>query len=85
MGDASSEESIFAVVKENVLEILDELDEAAVILDISLKDLGANSLDRAEIVTGSMEDLGLSFPMRELAKISNIRELVNFLHSKANG
>ena len=85
MGDASSEESIFAVVKENVLEILDELDEAAVILDISLKDLGANSLDRAEIVTGSMEDLGLSFPMRELAKISNVRELVTFLHSKANG
>ena len=33
MGDASSEESIFAVVKENVLEILDELDEAAVIMD----------------------------------------------------
>lgn len=85
MGDASSEESIFAVVKENVLEILDELDEAAVIMDISLKDLGANSLDRAEIVTGSMEDLGLSFPMRELAKISNVRELVTFLHSKANG
>ena len=85
MSDASSEESVFAVVKENVLEILDELDEASIVMDISLKDLGANSLDRAEIVTGSMEDLGLSFPMRELAKISNIRELVTFLQSKANG
>ena len=85
MSDASSEESVFAVVKENVLEILDELDEATIVMDISLKDLGANSLDRAEIVTGSMEDLGLSFPMRELAKISNIRELVTFLQSKANG
>ena len=85
MSDASSEESVFAVVKENVLEILDEIDEATIVMDISLKDLGANSLDRAEIVTGSMEDLGLSFPMRELAKISNIRELVTFLHSKASG
>ena len=60
------------------------MDETAISMDISLKDLGANSLDRAEIVTGSMEDLGLSFPMRELAKISNIRELVAFLHSKAS-
>ena len=84
MGDAPSEDSVLAVVKENVMEILEEVDEGAISMDISLKELGANSLDRAEIVTGSMEDLGLSFPMRELAKISNIRELVTFLHSKAN-
>lgn len=84
MGEAS-EASVFAVVKENVVDILEDVDEAAITLEISLKELGANSLDRAEIVTGSMEDLGLSFPMRELAKISNLGELVTFLLSKANG
>ena len=84
MGE-TSEASVFAVVKENVVDILEDVDEAAITLEISLKELGANSLDRAEIVTGSMEDLGLSFPMRELAKISNLGELVTFLLSKANG
>ena len=81
----ASEASVFAVVKENVVDILEDVDEAAITLGISLKELGANSLDRAEIVTGSMEDLGLSFPMRVLAKISNVGELVAFLLSKANG
>lgn len=85
MGDAPSEASILVVVKENVVDILEDVDEAAITMEISLKELGANSLDRAEIVTGSMEDLGLSFPMRELAKISNIGELVTLLYSKANG
>ncbi len=85
MGETPSEASIFAVVKENVLEILEEVDEEAISMEISLKDLGANSLDRAEIATGSMEDLGLSFPMRELAKIKNIGELVKFLEAKVSG
>ena len=85
MGDASSEASVFEVVKENVVDILEDVDESAITMEISLKELGANSRDRAEIVTGSMEDLGLSFPMRELAKISNLGELVRFLYAKANG
>ena len=85
MADSTTREAIFAVVKENILGILDQVDEAGIAETAALKDLGANSLDRAEIVTGSMEDLGLAFPMRELAGVSNIGELVSFLHSKANG
>ena len=85
MSDSTTREEVFSVVKENVVGILDELDEALIVETAALKDLGANSLDRAEIVTGSMEDLGLSFPMRELAGVSNIGELVSFLYSKASG
>ena len=85
MADSTTREAIFAVVKENILGILDQVDEATIAETAALRDLGANSLDRAEIVTGSMEDLGLAFPMRELAGVSNIGELVSFLHSKANG
>ncbi len=85
MSESSTREEVFSVVKENVVGILDELDESLIVEAAALKDLGANSLDRAEIVTGSMEDLGLSFPMRELAGVGNIGELVSFLHSKASG
>ena len=53
-------------------------------MEISLKELGANSLDRAEIVTGH-GGFGIEFSMRELAKISNLGELVRFLYAKANG
>jgi len=85
MAESTTREQVFSVVKENVTGILDELDEALIVESAALKDLGANSLDRAEIVTGSMEDLGLAFPMRELAGVGNIGALVSFLYSKANG
>ena len=85
MAESTTREQVFSVVKENVTGILDELDEALIVESAALKDLGANSLDRAEIVTGSMEVLGLAFPMRELAGVGNIGALVSFLYSKANG
>ena len=85
MAESTTRDAVFAVVKENILGILDQVDEAAISESAALKELGANSLDRAEIVTGSMEDLGLAFPMRELAGVGNIGELVAFLYDKANG
>ena len=85
MAESTTREAVFAVIKENILGILDNVDEGAIAEGAALKELGANSLDRAEIVTGSMEDLGLAFPMRELAGIGNIGELVALLHAKANG
>ena len=50
----------------------------------TLRDLGANSLDRMEIVTLSMENLGLHFPPRELGVPGNIGGLVAVLHSRLN-
>ncbi|MED5464680.1 MAG: phosphopantetheine-binding protein [Myxococcota bacterium] len=82
MSEPTSADEVFSVVKENILGLLEDLSESDITLESSLKELGANSLDRADIVTGSMEDLGLSFPMRELAGIGNVGELVTFLHGK---
>ena len=76
MLESISESAVFEVVKRNIVDILEEVDEGVVTRDKAL-------VDRADIVTGSMEDLGLSFPMRELAKIANIDDLVGFLYSKA--
>ncbi|HRY16136.1 MAG TPA: SDR family NAD(P)-dependent oxidoreductase, partial [Candidatus Competibacteraceae bacterium] len=42
-------EQVFQVVKRHVLEILPHLPPEAITLDASLRELGANSLDRAEV------------------------------------
>lgn len=85
MSESKSVEEVFSVVKENIMGLLEDLSESDITLEKSLKELGANSLDRADIVTGSMEDLGLNFPMRELAGIGNVGDLVTLLHGKVTG
>ncbi|NUQ72863.1 MAG: hypothetical protein HUU21_04830 [Polyangiaceae bacterium] len=80
-----SKDEVFAVVKKQILEVLFELPPDAVDRSKSLKDLGANSIDRSEIAMASMEALGLNFPLRELAGIKNIEELVSTLHEKLGG
>jgi len=69
---------VLEVVRTVVVEVL-EIDGGLVTAGTSLKALGANSLDRVEIVTMVIEDLGLHMPLRELAHLTNIGELVGFL------
>jgi polyketide biosynthesis acyl carrier protein len=71
---------IFEVVKKNALEILDVAPDT-VTIGKSLTDLGANSVDRMEIVTMTMEDLGLKIPFMSFAGASNIEDLVEILRS----
>lgn len=74
-------EQIFAIVKKNTLEVLPDVQPDDVRIEGQLKDLGANSIDRVEIVTMSMEDLDLQIPLVELGKVSNISGLVDILHA----
>ena len=78
-----NKEQIFEVIKKNVLDILFELDESAITIDKTLSELGANSLDRADIVTQTMEDLGMNIPLVELGKVKNITGLVDLFASHA--
>lgn len=73
---------VFEVVMKNVLEILPDVQPSQVTMEVALKDLGANSLDRVDVATMSMEDLGIVMPMMELANVENIGDLVRVLHSK---
>lgn len=73
------EERVFEVVKRHVLDILPHLSSDTITLDASLRELGANSLDRAEVAVCSMEALGINVPRRELAAVTNLRQLVTVL------
>lgn len=73
---------IFDLVVQHAREILPELESHDFQMDDALKDLGANSLDRSEISIMTLESLGLSLPLTELAGAQNIRGLVELLHDK---
>ena len=77
-------EQIFEVVKANTLKVLVDLRPEDVTIDQSLTDLGANSVDRVEVVMYSMEELNLEVPRAELKGITNLRGLVDLLHHHAN-
>ncbi len=77
-------EDVYEVVKNVVMEILPDLDPEIISIEKSLKDLGANSIDRMEVVTISMEELGLKIPLMSFANVSNIEGLVNVLVENCN-
>lgn len=69
----------FDVVKSNLLKVLIDLKPEQVTIDKSMTDLGANSVDRVEVVMYSMEELGLDIPRAELHGAKNIAGLVDIL------
>lgn len=73
-------EDVLEVVRVSTAKVL-EVDTSAMTLDGTLSDLGANSVDRADIVTQSMLELRVKVPAREFAQIKDIRSLVGVLQS----
>lgn len=55
----------------------DGLDGVAIDPSKSMKEFGLSSLDTVEIVSASMRELRIRVPRTELAKLSNIDELVD--------
>ncbi len=79
-----TKEAVFEVVKENLIDTLDEdVDENAIARDKSMKDLGANSLDIVEVVSSSMRQLKVKVPRSELANLADIGSLVDLLYQVA--
>ncbi|WP_250399149.1 phosphopantetheine-binding protein [Streptomyces cellostaticus] len=70
---------IFEAVRRNLGVVVYDLDTTTVTLDNSLADLGCNSIDRAEVVTLTMEDMGISVPVMEFQQTRDIRSLVALL------
>ncbi len=75
-------EDIFAIIVGHTREVLPGLDDHAFQFSDSLRELGANSIDRSEIVMLTLESLSLKIPMIEVAKAENMGELAGLLHAK---
>ena len=59
---------VFAVVSRHLTEIVEEVDPSDVGRDVSMKDLGASSLDMVEVVSCSMRELKIKVPRSQLAR-----------------
>ena len=76
-------QEIFNVIKANTIKILPDVRPEDVNIEGSLTDLGANSIDRVEIVMYSLQELGLKIPTPELHGLKNLRGLVDLFHRYA--
>ncbi|MBB1242380.1 phosphopantetheine-binding protein [Streptomyces durbertensis] len=72
-------DEIFAVVRRNLLEVLPDLEEAQVSLEHSMRELGANSIDRMDVVMAVQDDLGVRVPASALTQANDLRSLVAVL------
>lgn len=74
---------VFDLIAEHTREVIPELEGHRFAPSDSLRDLGANSIDRAEIIVMTLESLSMSIPLVELADAKNMGELADLIHDKS--
>jgi acyl carrier protein/polyketide biosynthesis acyl carrier protein len=72
-----TKEKVIEVIKKNITENLDDIEDQEIDPQKSMKDYGANSLDMIEVVSCSMRELNIKIPRSELADIANIDQLAD--------
>jgi polyketide biosynthesis acyl carrier protein len=75
-------QDIFDIIVGHTREIVPGLDDHPFQFSDSLRALGANSIDRSEILMMTLESLSLKIPMIDLAKAENIGELAELMHAR---
>ncbi|MCR5741430.1 MAG: acyl carrier protein [Gammaproteobacteria bacterium] len=74
-----TKEEIFAKVKELIVEEL-SVDEAKVTMDATFEsDLGADSLDAIELITGVESEFGVTIPDEEAMNLRTVGAIVEFV------
>lgn len=74
-----SREKIVEIIVRHTCEVIPELEGHNFSLKDSLKKLGANSVDRSEIVMMTLASLSLDIALIETASAKNIGELADIL------
>lgn len=75
-------EQIFRLVCDSTKEVMQGLENHVFCRGDQLAELGANSVDRSEIVMMTLEKLDLTIPLVETFGPRNIGELADLLSSK---
>lgn len=76
---AASREHVAAVLRDVLATILPEVPPSLVTGDKHLRDLGADSVDRVEIVLSLMERLHVDQPMSSFSDVPHIDALIELL------
>lgn len=75
-------QDVFDIIVGHTREILPGLEDRLFEFSDSLRALGANSIDRSEIIMMTLESLSLKIPMIDLAKAENMGELASLMHAR---
>ena len=74
-----TKEELLNSIKEAIECVLPEADCENLSYEDSLKEIGANSVDRAEILMMLMEDAGARIPMASFGNAKNIGEILDIV------
>lgn len=77
-------EDVLGVVHQVVAEFLG-LDPDGIPGDSDLRALGADSIDRVEIITALRDRLGVGAPLASFSRIPDLRALAEFLRENRGG
>lgn len=77
-----NKDDVFNIIANHSREIIPALATHPFQWSDQLAELGANSMDRADIVMMTLESLALRMPLTALANTKNIGELADLLHAK---
>jgi polyketide biosynthesis acyl carrier protein len=77
-------ELVFKVVIQKIAEILPEVSPEQITMQHSLHDIGANSIDRADIIMNTVAEIDVDIPMLEFGGAKNIGDIVELIHRKLN-
>ena len=78
-----NKQDIVEMIARHAREVVVGLESHNIDPNDSLRHLGANSVDRAEIIMMTLESLSLSVPLVDLAQAENIGELADIIHARA--
>ncbi|MEU9678019.1 MULTISPECIES: acyl carrier protein [Streptomyces] len=78
-----SNQDVLGLIVEHTREVIPELEDHAFQPADSLRELGANSIDRAEIIMMTLQSLSVSIPLVELADAKNIGDLADLIRGKS--
>lgn len=74
-----SEDELFGLVKRQIIDVLPTVDPEQVVPSAVLTDLGANSVDRADIISDTLDELDLPLSFTEFFGLRTVGEIVERL------
>lgn len=71
--------TLFDYLKANLYACVPELEDTDIKITDSLADLGANSVDRADIIMMTLEDVNISIPLISFKDARNIEGIIDVI------
>lgn len=83
-GSTMDKNTIFEAIKKNLVYCVPELENQDISMTDSLAALGANSVDRADIIMMTLEDFDIMIPLVSFSNAKNIEGIADIILRAGN-